>query len=273
MPGRCCRIRGSFSSAGDGASFNFVDYGQDGSPVNPCGDPGGSSPTPPTAEGGALRSQDVRTTADPTGLAGSIVRVDPDTGMGLPDNPLFSSGDPNARRIIAYGLRNPFRFAIRPGTRELYVGDVATAQARIVAGETKERDAANALRHLLLEAYIGDATPGFDGDYERALASITAKAFVMPAEKDLYFPPEDEEYAVRRMPNAELRELSAEGPRRPRARHERERLGRTALERTARERHGPGVASCALARRTRAARIGLTTKTRKHPLQRAGRHQ
>jgi homoserine O-acetyltransferase len=48
-------------------------------------------------------------------------------------------------------------------------------------------------------------TPGFDGDHERALASITAKAFVMPAEKDLYFPPEDEAYAVERMPNAELR--------------------------------------------------------------------
>ena len=37
------------------------------------------------------------------------------------------------------------------------------------------------------------------------MASITAKAFVMPAEKDLYFPPEDEEFAVGHMPNAELR--------------------------------------------------------------------
>ncbi len=27
----------------------------------------------------------------------------------------------------------------------------------------------------------------------------------MPAEKDLYFPPEDNEYEVKRMPNAELR--------------------------------------------------------------------
>jgi homoserine O-acetyltransferase len=27
----------------------------------------------------------------------------------------------------------------------------------------------------------------------------------MPAEKDLYFPPEDNEYEVRHMPNAELR--------------------------------------------------------------------
>ena len=48
-------------------------------------------------------------------------------------------------------------------------------------------------------------TPGFDGDHERALASIKAKIIVMPAEKDLYFPPEDEEYAVGHIPGAELR--------------------------------------------------------------------
>ena len=48
-------------------------------------------------------------------------------------------------------------------------------------------------------------TPGFDGDHERALASIKAKMIVMPGEKDLYFPPEDEEYAVRHIPGAELR--------------------------------------------------------------------
>jgi homoserine O-acetyltransferase len=48
-------------------------------------------------------------------------------------------------------------------------------------------------------------TPGFDGDQERALASIKAKTIVMPAEKDLYFPPEDEEYAVGHIPGAELR--------------------------------------------------------------------
>jgi homoserine O-acetyltransferase/O-succinyltransferase len=49
------------------------------------------------------------------------------------------------------------------------------------------------------------ATPGFDGDLERALGAIRAKAIVMPAEKDLYFPPEDNAYEVRHMPNAELR--------------------------------------------------------------------
>jgi homoserine O-acetyltransferase len=48
-------------------------------------------------------------------------------------------------------------------------------------------------------------TPGFDGDCEAALRSIRAQAIVMPAEKDLYFPPEDQAYEVSHMPNAELR--------------------------------------------------------------------
>jgi len=116
-----------YASGGDGASFTFVDYGQDGSPLNPCGDPPagpGSTLTPPTAEGGALRSQDLRTMSDPVSLDGSVIRVDPTSGAGLPDNPLAASADPNARRIIAHGLRNPFRFTARPGTDEMWVGDV-----------------------------------------------------------------------------------------------------------------------------------------------------
>jgi glucose/arabinose dehydrogenase len=116
-----------YVSAGDGASFDWADYGSDGSPVNPCGDPPGGvggAMTPPTAEGGALRSQDIRTTADPTGLDGSILRIDPDTGAALPNNPNIGSSDANARKVIAHGLRNPFRFTIRPGTNEIWAGDV-----------------------------------------------------------------------------------------------------------------------------------------------------
>jgi len=118
-----------YVSGGDGASFDYDDYGQGGTPKNPCGDPPtgvGGNQTPPTAEGGALRSQDIRTGGDPTGLNGSILRVDPDTGNPLPDNPNASASDPKAKRIIAYGLRNPFRFTIRPGTNEPWIGDVGS---------------------------------------------------------------------------------------------------------------------------------------------------
>src|SRR5215217_4430138 len=102
-----------YASGGDGASFEYVDYGQTGSPLNPCGDPPGgvgATLTPPTAEGGALRSQDLRTSGDPVTLDGTILRIDP--------------ANPSNRRIIAYGLRNPTRFTTRPGTDELWVGDV-----------------------------------------------------------------------------------------------------------------------------------------------------
>jgi homoserine O-acetyltransferase len=55
------------------------------------------------------------------------------------------------------------------------------------------------------------ATPGFDGDLDRALGSITARAVVMPAEKDLYFPPEDEKCEVSWLPNTGLRVIPGVG--------------------------------------------------------------
>jgi hypothetical protein len=68
-------------------------------------------------------------------LCGTILRLDRNTGLGLPSNP-FWDGDPasSASRIWAYGLRNPYRFSIRPGTGSddpddgdpgvLYIADV-----------------------------------------------------------------------------------------------------------------------------------------------------
>ncbi len=121
-----------YVSGGDGASFNVPDYGELGFPgaENVCADPPGGIGdliSPPSAEGGALRSQDLRTPgtlSDPTGLGGTVIRIDPDSGEGVPGNPLYASLDANERRIVAYGFRNPFRIALDPDHGDLYVSNV-----------------------------------------------------------------------------------------------------------------------------------------------------
>ena len=115
-----------YVAGGDGARWEIFDYGQLGNPMNPCADPPapvGGPMSPPTAEGGRLRAQDLRTGADPLGLAGSLIRIDPDTGEGVPGNPMFASPEPNARRMLAHGFRNATRLAIRPGTNDVWVAD------------------------------------------------------------------------------------------------------------------------------------------------------
>jgi glucose/arabinose dehydrogenase len=116
-----------YVSSGDGASFVYSDYGHVGDPVNPCGDPPGGvggTMTAPTAEGGALRAQDIRTDGDPAGLSGAVIRIDPETGDAMPDNPLGASSDEKERMVIAHGLRNPLRMTFHPDTDELWLGDV-----------------------------------------------------------------------------------------------------------------------------------------------------
>ncbi len=49
--------------------------------------------------------------------------MNPDTGAAFSGNPGGAGDD----RIVAYGLRNPFRFTVRPGTNELWIGDVGWA--------------------------------------------------------------------------------------------------------------------------------------------------
>src|SRR4051812_8572687 len=95
-----------------------------GDKANPCGDPPravGTALSPPGAQGGALRSQSVRRTNGPATLVGSILRIDPAMGAGVPGNPFSPSSDANARRMVAYGPRNPFRMTQRPGSDELWI--------------------------------------------------------------------------------------------------------------------------------------------------------
>ena len=69
-----------------------------------------------------------------------------------------------------------------------------------------DRDANNLLTMLWTwrAADVGQ-TPGFGGHTEKALNSITAKTLMMPAEKDLYFPPEDEQWASAFIRGADVR--------------------------------------------------------------------
>jgi hypothetical protein len=62
---------------------------------------------------------------DPSTLLGSILRIDVDGGepYGVPPgNPFVDGG--GAPEVWVYGLRNPWRFAIDPVERLVYIGDV-----------------------------------------------------------------------------------------------------------------------------------------------------
>lgn len=61
---------------------------------------------------GAFRSQYL------DGLNGKILRLDPETGEGLSNNPFYDPENPGSPRskIWSLGFRNPYRMAIKPGT-------------------------------------------------------------------------------------------------------------------------------------------------------------
>jgi glucose/arabinose dehydrogenase len=164
-----------YVSGGDGASFGITDYGQKG---NPCGDPPGGTLTPPTAQGGALRSQDLRTSGDPTSLDGAVLRLNPSTGAASAGNPLAGSSDANARRIVAYGLRNPFRMTVRPGTNELYIGDVGWSTWEEI-DRTVGNDAT--VDNFGWPCYEGNARqPGYDGANLSICENLYASGSAVP---------------------------------------------------------------------------------------------
>ena len=113
-----------YVSGGDGAGFTFIDHGQN---KNLCGDPmNGAGDN--DDEGGAFRSQDFLTPNDPLSFDGTILRINPETGNAMSDNPLVATSPVTDDRVIAYGLRNPFRFTFKPNSREVWIGDVGMNQ-------------------------------------------------------------------------------------------------------------------------------------------------
>ncbi len=61
--------------------------------------------------------------ADLDQLFGKILRLNAD-GSIPNDNPYYDSARGNARAIWASGLRNPYTFAVQPGTGRIYINDV-----------------------------------------------------------------------------------------------------------------------------------------------------
>ena len=114
-----------YASGGEGASFGEVaDYGQLGgtlpgtpTPVNPCGDPGGSNPTrrprkaerfaPRTCARAAIRRRSVARSSGST----------PTRAPAWPTTPPSSRATPTRGGSSRYGLRNPYRFTVQPVDR------------------------------------------------------------------------------------------------------------------------------------------------------------
>ncbi len=61
---------------------------------------------------------------DVNNLSGKVLRIDPDTGEGLADNPFWTGNEnDNASKVYALGVRNGFRAVFGP-TGQLVIGDV-----------------------------------------------------------------------------------------------------------------------------------------------------
>lgn len=94
----------------------------------------------------SLRSQNLDS------LGGKLLRVTPD-GQGLESNPFWSgSPDDNRSKVYAYGLRNPWRLSLRPGTDVPYIGDVGW-------DEREEIDVGKPGRNYGWPCWEGDVQP------------------------------------------------------------------------------------------------------------------
>ncbi|MEP7375511.1 MAG: Ig-like domain-containing protein [Chitinophagaceae bacterium] len=116
------------ATAGDGGSYYLVDKGSDTDTDFQTALNDGI--IRPAENVGAFRAQILNC------HNGKLLRIDPVTGNGVSSNPFYSAAQPRSpkSRVWAFGLRNPYRFSIKPGTGsnnpaagdvgEVFVGDV-----------------------------------------------------------------------------------------------------------------------------------------------------
>ena len=154
-----------YASSGEGASFDTLDYGQY---ANPCADP--------TNEGGSLRSQDYRSSSDPLGVDGSVVRMNPDTGV-TPTQANATSW------LVAFGQRNPWRLTFRPKadgsglSNELWSADVGASKAEEV---NRVPDVTQ------VNAPINRGWPCYEGNYVASAVQPGWDALNLPLCESLY---------------------------------------------------------------------------------------
>lgn len=120
------------ATTGDGASYSSTDVGSAGETYwSTCLAEGIIRPEENV---GAFRSQMVNS------LNGKVLRIDPNTGDGVPSNPWYDANAPRSprSRVWGLGLRNPYRMTLRKGSGStdpsegrpgtLYIGDVGWNQ-------------------------------------------------------------------------------------------------------------------------------------------------
>lgn len=110
------------------------------------------------------------------------------------------------RVYAGWGLSQPFY--MQELWRELGFSSLEDFLVGYWEGFFLQKDANNLLA-MLWSWQNGDISdnPVFKGDFKKALGAIKARAIVMPAERDLYFPVADNEWEVSHMPNAECRPI------------------------------------------------------------------
>ena len=101
-----------------------------------------------------------RASAAPAATAGDARRRDPARGPGhrrrrARATRRSATPNPGRRRIVAYGLRNPFRFTFRPGTGEIWSGDVGWNTDEEI-NRTPDLDAGPQLRLAVLRGRGAD---------------------------------------------------------------------------------------------------------------------
>jgi len=102
---------------GDGASYNSVDEGSASETYYAQALADGIITSGENI--GAYRSQSLNS------LDGKILRIDPETGDGVPTNPFYNGSQPRSpqSRVWARGVRNPYRMVKKPDTGSHFESD------------------------------------------------------------------------------------------------------------------------------------------------------